>query len=160
MGELDSIFNPGSVAVVGASRTPGKLGYEILKNIIDAGFRGKIYPVNPKADEIMGLKCYHSISEIPDPVDLAVIVIPARFVPDTVEEAIEKGVKGFVVISGGFREVGGEGVELERRLVQAVREGGARLIGPNCQGINTPHIGLCATWPLSSRRGLVAVVSQ
>ncbi len=160
MGELDSIFNPGSVAVVGASRTPGKLGYEILKNIIDAGFRGKIYPVNPKADEIMGLKCYHSISEIPEPVDLAVIVIPARFVPDTVKEAVQKGVKGFVVISGGFREVGGEGVELERRLVRAVREGGARLIGPNCQGINNPHVGLCATWPLSTRRGPVAVVSQ
>ncbi len=160
MRDLDYLFNPRSVAVVGASRTPGKLGYEILKNIIEAGFQGEVYPVNPKADEIMGLKCYHSVSEVPGPVDLAVVVIPARFVPDAVEEAVENGVRGFVVISGGFREVGGEGVELEERLVRAVREGGARLIGPNCQGVNNPHVGLCATWPLSTRRGPVAVVSQ
>ncbi len=160
MGNLDPLFNPRSVAVVGASRTPGKLGYEILKNIIDAGFKGKIYPVNPKADEVLGLKCYHSIAEIPDPVDLAVVVIPARFVPATVKEAVQKGVKGFVVISGGFREVGGEGVELERELVSVVREAGAKLIGPNCQGVNNPHAGLCATWPLAMKKGPVAVVSQ
>ncbi|MGQ4915056.1 MAG: acetate--CoA ligase family protein [Candidatus Asgardarchaeia archaeon] len=158
MKELDCIFNAKSVAVIGASRTPGKLGYEILKNIIDANYSGKLYPVNPKADEILGLKAYKSVTEIPEPVDLAVIVIPARFVPDTVRECGKKGIRGIVVISGGFGEVGNK--ELEDDLVKAVKEYGIRMIGPNCQGINNPKIGLNASWPMIKAPGVISIASQ
>ncbi len=160
MGGLDAVFRPRSVAVVGASTRPGKLGHEILRNLLEAGFGGEVYPVNPKADEILGVRCYRSVSEVPGPVDLAVMVIPARLVPGAVEEAAARGARGFVVVSGGFRESGPEGAELERRLVEAVRGAGGRLVGPNCQGVANPHAGLCATWPLVTRRGRVAVVSQ
>ena len=156
--ELDCIFNAKSVAVIGASRTPGKLGYEILKNIIDANYSGKLYPVNPKADEILGLKAYKSVTEIPESVDLAVIVIPARFVPDTVRECGKKGIRGIVVISGGFGEVGNK--ELEDDLVKAVKEYGIRMIGPNCQGINNPKIGLNASWPMIKAPGVISIASQ
>jgi len=158
MKELDCIFNAKSVAVIGASRTPGKLGYEILKNIIDANYSGKLYPVNPKADEILGLKAYKSVTEIPESVDLAVIVIPARFVPDTVRECGKKGIRGIVVISGGFGEVGNK--ELEDDLVKAVKEYGIRMIGPNCQGINNPKIGLNASWPMIKAPGVISIASQ
>jgi acyl-CoA synthetase (NDP forming) len=154
---MDFIFRPNSVAVVGASRTEGKLGYTVLKNIKE-GFKGKIYPVNPRADEILGLKCYSSVEEIPDRIDLAVILVPYSSVIDVVKECIKKGARGFVVISGGFREAGRE--DLERELVHEVRKAGGRLIGPNCQGINNPHAGLCASWPLIRKSGPVAVISQ
>ncbi len=157
---LEAIFNPRSVAVIGASADERKLGYVILRNILSAGFRGEIYPVNPKGGEILGLKVYKSIGEIPGEVDLAVYVIPARFIPGSIREAAEKGVKGVVVISGGFRESGEEGKTLEEELVSVVRESGMRMVGPNCQGVNNPHIGLCASWPLIKTKGCVAVVSQ
>jgi acyl-CoA synthetase (NDP forming) len=129
----------------------------VLKNIKE-GFKGKIYPVNPRADEILGLKCYSSVEEIPDRIDLAVILVPYSSVIDVVKECIKKGARGFVVISGGFREAGRE--DLERELVHEVRKAGGRLIGPNCQGINNPHAGLCASWPLIRKSGPVAVISQ
>lgn len=154
---LDPIFKPESVAVVGASRTEGKLGYTVLKNIKE-GFRGRIYPVNPKADEILGLKCYSSVDEIPDRIDLAVILVPYSSVMDAVRSSAKKGARGFVVISGGFREAGRE--DLERELVKEVRKAGGRLVGPNCQGINNPHVGLCASWPLIRRPGPIAIISQ
>ena len=155
---LDYIFNARSVAVIGASRKPGKLGYKILKNIIDADYKGKIYPINPKADEILGYKAYKSVLDVKEPIDLAVIVIPARFVPDTIRDCGKKGIKGAVIISGGFAEVGNK--ELEKELVRAVDETKVRVIGPNCQGINNPHIGLNASWPLVRAPGIISIASQ
>ncbi|MGC8932933.1 MAG: acetate--CoA ligase family protein [Candidatus Methanodesulfokora sp.] len=154
---LDPIFKPEAVAVVGASRTEGKLGYTVLRNIKE-GFKGRIYPVNPKADEILGLKCYSSIEEIPDRIDLAVILVPHSSVIDAIRSCAKKGARGFVVISGGFREAGRE--DLEKELVNEVRKVGGRLIGPNCQGINNPHMGLCASWPFIGKPGPIAIISQ
>ncbi|MGC9104356.1 MAG: acetate--CoA ligase family protein [Candidatus Methanodesulfokora sp.] len=154
---LDPIFKPEAVAVVGASRTEGKLGYTVLRNIKE-GFKGRIYPVNPKADEILGLKCYSSIEEIPDRIDLAVILVPHSSVIDAIRSCAKKGARGFVVISGGFREAGRE--DLEKELVNEVRKVGGRLIGPNCQGINNPHMDLCASWPFIGKPGPIAIISQ
>lgn len=157
---LKYIFNPSSVAIIGASRDPGKTGYIILDNIIKAGFKGKLYPVNPKADEILGLKVYPSIESINEQIDLAVIVVPAPIVPSVVEQCYKKGVKGIVVISGGFSETGAEGEKLEKAIIEIVKKSGMRLIGPNCQGINNPHAGLCASWPLITAKGPIAIISQ
>ena len=157
---LNGFFEPSSVAIVGASREPGKLGHEVLRNIIDAGFQGKLYPINPKADEVLGLKCYPSVKDVPDKVDLAVIIVPARFVPSVVADCGAKKVKAAIVISGGFGEVGPAGVELERQLVEAAKKANLRVLGPNCQGINSTSIGLCASWPLVKTKGPISVISQ
>lgn len=111
---LEYLFKPKSVAIIGASREPGKVGHAILKNIIESGYKGEIYPVNPKADKILGLDVYKSVSEIPGDIDLAVIVVPAQVVLSTLEECGKKGVKHVVVITAGFKEVGGEGIEREK----------------------------------------------
>ena len=157
---LDSFFKPSSVAIIGASREPGKLGHEILRNIIEAGFRGGIYPANPKADEILGLKCYPSIKDIPSRVDLAVVIVPAKFVPSVISDCGAKGTRAAVVISGGFGETGSAGGELERQMLETARRGGIRIIGPNCQGVNSTSVGLCASWPLVKVRGSISVISQ
>jgi acetyl coenzyme A synthetase (ADP forming)-like protein len=157
---LDSFFKPSSVAVIGASREQGKLGYEILRNILEAGFKGGLYPINPKADEILGLKCYRSVKDVPHEVELAIVVVPARLVPSVMSDCAEKGVKAAVVISGGFSEIGPAGEELERQLVEISRRAGIRIIGPNCQGVISTSAGLCASWPLVKVRGHVSVISQ
>lgn len=157
---LEYIFNPSSVAIIGASRDPSKTGYVILNNIIKAGFKGKLYPINPKADEILGLKAYPSIESVPDQVDLAIIIVPAPIVPSIIEQCNKKGVKGIVIISGGFSETGAEGEKLEKAIVEIIKKSKIRLIGPNCQGINNPHVGLCASWPLITAKGPIAVISQ
>ncbi len=160
MTELKSFFAPASIAVIGASQKQGKLGHEILKNIIDARFKGKIYPINPKADEILGLKCYTSVKDVPDEVELVVIIVPARFVPSIISDCSSRGTKAAVVISGGFGETGAAGAELERQLVEAARKSKIRVVGPNCQGINSTSAGLCASWPLVKTKGPISVVSQ
>jgi len=132
---LKCFFNPESVCLIGASTNPEKLGFKILKNIIDGGYKGKIFPVNPKANEILNLKCYKSVSEIPDKVELAIIVIPSDFVCDVAEECGKKGVKGLIVISAGFKEAGEEGRKKEERLKEIVKKYNMRLIGPNCLGV-------------------------
>jgi acetyltransferase len=157
---LQALFRPQGVAVIGASTAPEKLGYQIFKNIIDAGFPGAVHPINPKATEILGRRCYPSIDAIPDQVDLATIIIPAPFVADTIRQCSKRGVKGAIVISGGFSETGPEGEALQNQLVEAARESNVAVIGPNCQGVNNPHHPLCASWPLLTRRGGVAIVSQ
>jgi len=157
---LQALFCPQSVAVIGASTAPEKLGYQIFKNILDAGFPGTVHPINPKATEILGRRCYPSIEAIPDQVDLATIIIPAPFVADTIRQCSKRGVKGAIVISGGFSETGPEGEVLQNQLVEAARESNVAVIGPNCQGVNNPHHPLCASWPLLTRRGGVAIVSQ
>jgi len=132
---LEMFFAPRSVAIVGAGREPGKLGHDVLNNLLQYGYKGQVYPINPKADEILGLKSYPSVLDVPGPVDLAVIVVPARFVPDVIQQCGEKGVKGAVIISAGFKEAGLEGVKLERQVVAIAKQYGVRIVGPNCLGI-------------------------
>jgi len=135
MMSLNLFFNPRSVAIIGASREKGKVGYEILKNMIDAGFPGDIYPVNPKADTIEGLKCFPNLDSIGSAPDLVIIVIPAKFVPSAMEDCAKIGVKAVVVITAGFKEVGAEGLALEKKIVHIARQAGIRVIGPNCLGV-------------------------
>jgi acetyl coenzyme A synthetase (ADP forming)-like protein len=157
---LESFFEPKSVAVIGASREPGKLGHEVFRNIVDAGYKGDLYPVNPKADEILGRKCYPSIKDVPSDVELAVVIVPARFVPQVIADCGLKAVRAAIVISGGFKEVGEAGKELEHQMLKAAHEAGIRIIGPNCQGINSTTSGLCASWPLVKVKGTISIVSQ
>ncbi len=158
--QLDAILKPQSVAVIGASTSPDKMGHEVLKNIIDGGFKGSVHPINPKADVILDLPCHKSVKDIEGSVDLAVIIIPARFVPQAVQECGEKGVKGAIIITGGFAEASDEGEELQQQIVETAQQFGVRLIGPNCQGVNNPHHPLCASWPLLTYKGKVALISQ
>ena len=157
---MDAIFKPQSVALIGASGTPGKLGYDILYNLIHAGFDGPIYPVNPKADELLGLTVYKDIGSVPSPPDLAVIVIPAKMVPGAMEQCGEVGVKAAIVVTGGFAEAGEEGEKLQDELARIAGQYGIRVIGPNCQGVNSPPSNLCASWPLLTSRGGMAFIAQ
>lgn len=154
------MFYAKSIAVVGASADPTKLGHTILKNLIDGGFKGDVYPINPKADEILGKKVYRSLVEIEGEVDLAVIVVPSKFVPSVLEDAGKKGIKNVVIITGGFREIGKEGEKLENKLLEIAKKYGIRIVGPNCQGINNTHNNMCASWPLITKKGKIAIISQ
>lgn len=161
MPEFDairSLFLAKTVAVVGASASPEKTGYVILKNIIDGGYQGRVYPVNPKAESILGVPCVASLADIPGEVDLVVVVVPAKAVPEVMRQAAAKGVKGAVIISGGFREIGN--AELEAEVIGIARDAGIAVIGPNCQGINYLPNRLCASWPLLDVEGPIAVISQ
>ena len=135
MSSLDAILKPKSIAVIGASLTEGTIGSEVMKRLTEYQFHGPIYPINPKGGEMYGLTAYTSILETPGNVDLAVIVINSKFVLDTVDQCAQKGVKGLVVISAGFKEVGGDGVELECQLLEKVKKYGMRMVGPNCVGV-------------------------
>ena len=132
---IDAIMNPSSIAVVGASNRPGSVGLAVISNLIKGGYQGVLYPVNPKTRSVQSIKSYPSISAIPDEVDLAVIIVPAKIVSNVLEEAGEKGVKGAVVITAGFKEVGGKGVELEKKLQETARKYDISVIGPNCLGV-------------------------
>ncbi|MEM4848393.1 MAG: acetate--CoA ligase family protein [Ignisphaera sp.] len=159
--ELELLFKPRSVAVIGASREPGKVGHSVLKNIIDSGYSGKIYPINPKADSILGLKTYKNLLEVPDDIDLAVVVVPAPSVPNVIEECGTKGVKFAIVISAGFKEIGGEGIEREKKLIEISKKYGVRVVGPNCLGIIDMHTPLNASFgPLINKKGGIAFISQ
>ncbi len=161
MKELESLFNPSAVAVLGASRSRQKLGNAVLRNIIDSGYPGKIFPVNPKEKEIEGLPCYPSVGAIPDPVDAAVIVVPSRLVKPLAEECGKKGIKHLIVITAGFREVGEEGWRAERELLQVCKKYGMRMVGPNCLGIIDTHTPLNATFATGfPLRGEIAFISQ
>jgi acyl-CoA synthetase (NDP forming) len=157
---LNPIFKPKSVAVIGASTAPGKLGHDILANLKNGGFPGPLYPINPKAEEILGLPVYKSVADTPAPPELAVVVIPARIVASTLEQCAAAGVKAAIVITGGFAEAGPDGERLQDELAQVVRQTGLRVVGPNCQGVNMPHQHLCASWPLITTRGKIAFASQ
>ena len=149
----DFFFKPRSIAVIGASRQPGKVGYDTLKNLIDDNFEGNIYPVNPSAPNILGLKAYKSVGEIEGEIDLALVIVPAELVIDAFKELLAKKVKGAVVISAGFREIGGVGVQRERELAEMCRDK-IRIIGPNCLGVIDTHSNLNASFaPTMPRRG-------
>jgi len=130
---LDSLLTPKSVAVVGASATPGKIGYSVMKNLIDGGYKGAIYPINPSAEEILGIKCYPSISDVSGSVDAAIITVPSKLVDGVTDEIGRKGVKGMIVITSGFSEVGNR--DLELALVKKANSYGTRVLGPNIVGV-------------------------
>lgn len=155
---MDRFFNARSVAVVGASTNPDKLGHVILANILAGGYSGHVYPINPKEKEILGTPVLSSIDEIPEKLDLVVIVVPAALVPGILRQAAAKGAGAAIIISGGFREAGR--IELEKELLEISAETGIRLVGPNCQGINYVPNKLCASWPLITTQGNMAVISQ
>lgn len=160
---LDGLFRPRSVAVIGASRTRGTIGRELLHNLISFEFEGMIFPVNPGAEVVHSMKCHRSVLSIPDEVDLAIVIVPRTEVLRVVDDCGRKGVKGVVVISSGFREVGEEGIERERRLVEICRGYGMRLIGPNCMGILNadPAYRLDATFaPVVPEHGSIGFLSQ
>ena len=158
---LERMFSPKSIAVIGASREPVKIGHATLLNVLVSGYPGKVYPVNPHSDEIMGLKCYPSVLTIPDEIDLAVITIPARFVPKVVGECAKKGVAGVIIISAGFGEIGGEGKVLEDELRKIVGETGIRIIGPNTMGYKNPIDDLDASFVFGMPDpGAIALASQ
>jgi acyl-CoA synthetase (NDP forming) len=160
LASLDAIFKPKSVAVIGASTVPGKLGHDILANLKHGGFPGPLYPINPKAEEILGLPAYKSIADTPQPAELAVVVIPAKIVSATLEQCAAAGVKAAIVITGGFAETGEAGELLQEEMAQVIRRTGLRVIGPNCQGVNMPHHHMCASWPLITTKGKIAFASQ
>jgi acetyl coenzyme A synthetase (ADP forming)-like protein len=143
---LESFFNPESVAVVGASRQKSKVGYEILANMIEAGYEGKIFPVNPQAAEISGLKCYPDLRSIGQVPDLVIIIVPARIVPAVMQQCSAVGAKSVIIITAGFKEVGEEGRELEKQVTQIARQAGIRVIGPNCLGVIAPTNKLNASF--------------
>jgi acetyltransferase len=160
---LDAIFRPRSIAVVGASRRRGSIGHEILHNLVEHDFQGVVFPVHPSAPVIHSIKAYPTVLDIPDPVDLAVIVVPYRHVLQVVDECGRKGVRGLVVITAGFREVGGEGIAREEALLELVRRYDMQLVGPNCMGvINTePGISMNATFaPTFPPPGPIGFMSQ
>jgi acetyl coenzyme A synthetase (ADP forming)-like protein len=158
---LRPFFEPGGVAVIGASRRRGTIGGELFRNILDADFSGAAYPVNRTGEAVAGVRGYADIEEIPDPIDLAVICVPGEAVLDAAESSLQKGVPALCVISAGFAEVGSEGAERQEQLLALVRAHGARLVGPNCLGIAVPSLGLNATFaPGALPPGRIGVSSQ
>ncbi|MFP3953442.1 MAG: acetate--CoA ligase family protein [Candidatus Acetothermia bacterium] len=142
---LSKLFHPSTVAVIGASRKEGQVGREVFTNLIDT-FPGDVFPVNPKADQLEGLKCYDSVTEIPEEIDLAVIAVPAGIVPGVLRECDQVGIGNVIVVSGGFKEVGEKGVELEREIAQFAKQRGINMIGPNAIGVISTGSCLNATF--------------
>ncbi|HEY0035338.1 MAG TPA: CoA-binding protein, partial [Longimicrobium sp.] len=160
---LDAILRPRSVAVIGASRKPNTIGYQILENLVRHGFSGAVYPVNPTAASVHSIRAYPSVDAIPDEVDLALIVVPKQHVLGAAEACGRKGIKGLVVISAGFAEIRGAGIERQNALMEIVRRYGMRLVGPNCMGVlNTaPGLSMNATFaPTMPPAGPVSFMSQ
>ena len=158
---LTPFFKPQGVAILGASSKPNKLSYGILENLLKYNYQGGIYPVNPNAQEILGVKVYPELAQVPDPVDLAVIVLPVGVTLDTMQACAQRGIKAAIIITGGFREVGGEGAEIERKTLAFAREHGMRVIGPNCVGTMDMRSGLNTTFIKGMPpRGPIAFISQ
>jgi acetyl-CoA synthetase (ADP-forming) len=158
---MQKIFNPGSVAVIGATASSDRIGYNLLDSLIYGGYKGKIYPVHPKLKEILGLPVYPSILDIPERVDLALIALNQRDTVDVLEHCGKLGIKGAVIVAGGFRETGDEGRALEKRLVEITKKYGLKVVGPNTLGIMNLEAGLNATfYPVSLKKGNVSLISQ
>jgi len=158
---LEALLTPTSIAVIGASRKPGKVGHEIVANLVDAGFKGEIVPVNPACKEILGLTCYQDLGEHGGKIDLAVIAIPTKAVRGAVERSIRAGAQAVVIITAGFKEVGEEGALLERELADLCTSRGVRLLGPNCLGlINTHHRMNASFANRMPEVGNISIISQ
>ena len=158
---LDNFFKPDSVAVIGASREAGKVGYEVVKNLVENKFDGNIYPINPKADEVLGVKAYPNITAVPDKIGLAIMVIPSQFILSAIEDCGKKGIDSVIIITAGFKESGSEGAKLEQELAKRTKELGIRVIGPNCLGIIDTYTKLNASFaPGMPSPGKIAFFSQ
>lgn len=158
---LDALFLPRSVAVIGAKDDPGSVGRTIMTNLLSGSFKGKIYPINPKRDHVLGIKTYPSIKEVPEAIDLAIIVTPALTVPKIVSECVQSKVKTAIIISAGFKELGESGHKLEEEILTYARQGEMSIIGPNCLGVMNPIYGLNATFAKGmALPGNLAFISQ
>jgi acetyltransferase len=158
---LDALFQPESLAIIGATERVGRVGQTVLENLQHPSFQGRIYAVNPHHSAVCGVKAYANIAAVPEVVDLAVVATPAPTVPGVIVECVDAGVKTAVVISAGFRERGAGGIELERQIEQQLSRGSMRLIGPNCLGIMNPTVALNATFAKNAPKpGNVAFLSQ
>lgn len=158
---LEHFFSPRTVAVIGASREEGKVGHDLFKNLVQSGYKGAVYPVNPNADSVLGVKAYDSIRKIHDKIDLAVIVVPAVHVEKVVDECIEKGIKSIIIISAGFKESGIDGAARERELYQKIKQHSIRMLGPNCLGLIDTQSGLNASFAADMPvQGNIAFFSQ
>lgn len=159
MGDIEHLFEPRGVAVIGASNSPGKIGYKILHNILECGYKGKVYPVNPKGGEILGCKAYRKAEDIEGPVDVAIISVPAKFALEAVEDCARKGVKYIPLITSGFSEIGE--IELEMEIVKTAKQAGMRILGPNIFGIYSSRSSLNGTFgPKDIKPGHVAIITQ
>ncbi len=160
---LDAILRPASIAVIGASRRENSIGWQIVDNLLQHGFTGPVYPVNPAASSVHSIKAYPSIGAVPERVDLGMIVVPSRVVNDIVRECVDARVRGLVVISAGFKEIGGKGIERELEMLEILKGTGIRMVGPNCMGVINTHdsIRMDATFaPAVPPAGPVAFISQ
>lgn len=163
MQGLDAIFSPESVAVIGASTKPGKVGHDIFANILRGNYQGILYPVNPNAKSVLSVSAYPSVLEVPGDVDLAIIILQPKLALKTVEESVRKGVKGIVIVSAGFREVGAEGLEIENRIAAVCKKAGVRLVGPNCLGVINPLPSVSLNASFAARmpaNGNISFISQ
>lgn len=158
---IEKIFNPESIVLVGVSEKERSVGYGLFKNLLDAGFQGKVYGVNPKISNLHGQKIYNSVKEIEDKIDLAVIAVPMNIVPSVIRECAQKGIMGAIIISAGGKEVGEAGREMEKEIVREAGRVGMRVIGPNCLGIVIPHLGINASFTAAvPSKGHMAFISQ
>ncbi|MDH5174841.1 MAG: CoA-binding protein, partial [Elusimicrobiota bacterium] len=158
---LEKLFYPKSIAVIGASREEGKVGHSILKNLLRYGYPGKIYPINPKTDEILRTRTYSTIFAVEGEIDLAVVAIPAKFVPSILEDCPKKNIGAVIIISAGFKESGKQGSQLERELVEIIKNSGMKVLGPNCLGIINTASSLNASFAAGMpSRGNIAFFSQ
>lgn len=163
MNNLQAIFSPTSVAVIGASTIPGKVGHDIFENILKGGYRGTLFPINPTARSVSSVRAYPTILDVPDEVDLSIIILPPRAALEAVEESARKGVGGIVIVSAGFREVGEEGRRIEEAITARCREAGIRLVGPNCLGVINPQPSVSLNASFSARMpayGHMSFISQ
>ncbi len=158
---LDPLFAPASIAVIGASATPGKVGHQVLKNLVGGGFSGVIYPVNPTHKAILGIRCFRKLSELPEPVELALICTASHRVLEVLEECIAAKVPAVIILTAGFGELGEEGKAQQEKLQALVRTSSTRLVGPNCLGVINPLANLNATFAAGNALpGRLALVSQ
>ncbi|MDH7597190.1 MAG: acetate--CoA ligase family protein [Methanothrix sp.] len=162
VGGLRGLFYPQSIAVIGASNTKGKLGWNVFYNLLSHGYKGRLYPVNPNASEVQGVRAYPSIKDVPEAVDVAIVLVPASLTPQVVQDCCAAGVKYVVVESAGFAELGDEGKRIERELLSIVRRHGCRLLGPNCSGIINTNCGVVESIGVVDElnRGNVGLIAQ
>jgi acetyltransferase len=163
MDKLEAIFSPKSIAVLGASKTKGKVGHDIFANILRGNYQGTLYPVNPKTKSVLSVRSYPSIVDIPEQIDLAMIILPPKVALKAVEDCAKSGVKGIIIVSAGFKEVGGEGVTIQNRITEICAEAGIRLVGPNCLGVINPAPEISMNASFSARmpnQGNISFISQ